>query len=182
MIHEVSGQLTVIRRLRKNDLLVQCKCGNRIILNKNQFRRKKYPWVHCKRCPAPLTAAVGILVTPEYDTWNAMKSRCKDKQNPNYGGRGIEVCAEWVNDFSRFLKDMGYRPIKHSLDRIDPNKGYSPDNCRWATIKEQAMNKRNVRTINYKGKVMSIKDLCAELGLDYQEGRAYLKELNLWDK
>src|SRR5690606_36132486 len=82
------------------------------------------------------------LKMPEYQTWLRIKKRCHnplDKSYPQYGGRGIEVCQEWRESFQAFLRDMGPRPSPHhSIDRLDGTKGYSPDNCRWATKEEQA--------------------------------------------
>lgn len=83
--------------------------------------------------------------TPEYYTWRAMKNRCLNKKTDNYkhyGGRGITVCDEWVNSFICFHKDMGSRPKGMSLDRIDNNKGYSKENCRWASSIIQGRNQR----------------------------------------
>lgn len=89
----------------------------------------------------------GLCKTPEYGVWAGMKGRCRDKnhnQYYDYGGRGIRVCERWQKSFFAFYTDMGPRPTpKHQLDRKDNDKGYTPDNCRWATRREQNFNKRN---------------------------------------
>lgn len=98
----------------------------------------------------------GMYGTPEYRAWYHMKGRCRNKNNNRYnshGGRGIDYCEEWSN-FENFYKDMGDRPsLKHSLDRIDNNKGYNKENCRWATQSQQSINKRVSKnnTSGYKG-------------------------------
>lgn len=81
----------------------------------------------------------------EYRCWQDMKQRCLNPASPsfkNYGGRGITVCERWLNNFQTFLEDMGKRPDEHSLDRIDNDKGYAPENCRWATSTTQSRNTR----------------------------------------
>lgn len=95
--------------------------------------------------------------SPEYGVWQAMIRRCYDPNrngSENYLGRGIVVCDEWQGEggFERFLAHVGRRPsLKHSLDRIDNDRGYEPDNVRWATWKEQARNKRSNRLITIDG-------------------------------
>jgi hypothetical protein len=87
----------------------------------------------------------GMWQTPTYNSWGCMIQRCynvKYTDYHNYGGRGITVCDSWKESFLNFFNDMGERPIGTSLDRIDNNKGYSKDNCKWASRKEQARNMR----------------------------------------
>lgn len=98
--------------------------------------------------------ASGGRPTPTYISWIQMRQRCNNKNAPNYhnyGGRGITICSDW-NDFECFLKDMGERKsIEYSLDRIDNNGNYEPNNCRWATQKEQGNNQRTNVILDFYG-------------------------------
>lgn len=96
-------------------------------------------------CPWPRKIYRNQTKHPLYKTWEMMKIRClnpKAKGYKHYGGRGIEVCAEWQISFEQFIKDMGNKPDNTTLDRINVNGNYEPINCRWATPKEQRENTR----------------------------------------
>ena len=92
--------------------------------------------------------------------WSSMKARCYNincKVYNRYGGRGITICSRWLESFENFVEDMGIRPEKgYSLDRIDNDKGYSKENCRWATSKQQNRNRRDIPYIEYKGESKSV--------------------------
>ena len=87
---------------------------------------------------------------PLYQIWQGMKARCLNPNNPhyaNYGGRGIKICDEWINNFNQFVADMKDRPCGYSIDRIDNNGDYTPNNCKWSTKKEQQRNRRITKKI-----------------------------------
>lgn len=98
----------------------------------------------------------GKYKTPEYSIWANIKNRClnpKDNAFRHYGARGVTVCDRWNESFDTFYADMGPRPSpKHSIDRIDNDGNYSPENCRWATQIVQHNNKRNTRWVTYRGR------------------------------
>lgn len=104
-----------------------------------------------------------------YSTWSGMISRCSnkgDKHFKNYGLRGIEVCERW-RDFEKFRDDMGERPEGTSLDRIDNNGHYCPENCRWATHLEQMNNQRKTRFIDVGGVSMSVGEIRRKFNLPH---------------
>lgn len=121
--------------------------------------------------------------TPEYRVWCSMRSRCNNQSHQDYddyGGRGITICSEW-EDFAAFLADMGRRPsMKHTLDRIDVNGNYEPGNCRWATWREQAQNKRNNVWITHDGKTLCVREWERQLGLNV--GGIQSRLLNGWSE
>ena len=109
--------------------------------------------------------------TPEYQIWQKARYRCSnpnDKAYHNYGGRGITVCERWADDFMAFYLDMGPRPSPlHSLDRIDNDGPYSPENCRWATSRQQALNTRRTRHLTWRGETHSAIEWADLLGIPY---------------
>lgn len=112
----------------------------------------------------------GLSGTPEYRVWVDMRRRCynvKCKHYDNYGARGIIICDRWFNSFENFYSDMGPRPSKkHSIDRIDVDGNYCPENCRWATKLEQDRNKRKTRFIDYNGKQTPVCELAEQFDID----------------
>lgn len=114
-------------------------------------------------------ATHGETGSPEYTAWNAMKRRCYNKNYVGrkwYSDRGIEVCDRWRDDFMAFLEDMGRKPSPHhSLDRIDVNLGYSTENCRWSTQKEQTRNKRNNVIMTIDGVSCPVSEWAEKAGL-----------------
>lgn len=112
----------------------------------------------------------GMSGTPEYAAWKRMIKRCQDPNDHNfskYGARGIKVCRRWRVSFESFYEDMGPRPSPiYSLDRIDNNKGYSPDNCRWATRTEQANNRTSNRIVTFSDKTQTVTQWAREVHLN----------------
>lgn len=161
--------------------LCKCNCGNEVIKTTNYLRysnicscgclsnRIKDPINNLKK---PFDEEVVYSKTRIYRIWQAMKSRC---YNPNhkhyydYGGRGIEVCPEWLNSSLSFINwsyDTGYND-NLSIDRIDTNGNYCPENCRWVDCKTQSNNKRTSHFITFNGKTQTIGQWSDELGINY---------------
>lgn len=108
-----------------------------------------------------------VVDHPLYNTWTSMRQRCCNPKNPNYadyGGRGVTVCDRWAS-LAAFAEDMGSRPVGTTIDRIDVNGNYEPDNCRWSTQHEQNRNKRTSRIITIDGVSRCVADWAAALGL-----------------
>jgi len=113
----------------------------------------------------------------EYDVWRAMLARCGNPNNNSfarYGGRGIKVCEQWLA-FENFLADMGRRPPHSALERIDNDKGYGPENCRWATMTEQARNKSDSRFVTYQGTRMALAEAAERSGVAYSVVHARIR-------
>lgn len=141
-----------------------CDCGGSGSYFKNNLDHGR---THCG-CEANRSPNLkhGLRNNKLYPTWSSMMARChnpKSNDYPDYGGRGITVCESW-HEVKNFVKDMSPRPKGYSLDRIDVDKGYSPENCRWASAKTQRWNQRkpckifdNGMTINDVAKSQSVK-------------------------
>lgn len=145
---------------------VKCDCGKVFTRKTHYLKSPKYKNKSCGCAIPKLTGdrfrTHGMKLHPLYDTWRDMIRRCTNPKSKDwglYGGRGITVCERWMN-IENFIEDMGQRPEKHfSLDRIDNNKGYNKENCRWATSRIQANNKRSNRIFDINGERITLTQL-----------------------
>lgn len=153
-----------------------CTCGSNKIVRQACLRSG-----HTRSCGCLVGIAASLgnrkhgdvasgIIQPEYRSWQMMIERCtnpKCKHYGSYGGRGISICSRWRNSYANFLQDMGRRPSqRHSLDRYPDNNGnYEPDNCRWATHKEQARNRRSNVILKYHGREMCVSAWADDLGV-----------------
>ena len=174
------GRLVVLERAandkhQKAMWLCQCDCGNQIIVRGGTLRSGQQKSCGCynKELQANFKGRYkhGGKDTRLYTIWKVMRQRCFNPHTTNYknyGGRGITICEEW-NDFSRFREwalNNGYAD-NLSIDRINVDGNYEPQNCRWSTVVEQARNKRNTMMIYYKGKPTSVRQVAEEVGIEY---------------
>jgi hypothetical protein len=140
------------------------------------FREENKSRLHTKHGHSPTGN-----YSPTYKSWSAMHARCKYKHfigAKYYAERGITVCDRW-RKFENFLADMGERPPRTSLDRVDTNGGYEPGNCRWATYKQQGRNRRNVRLIEFNGETLSIPEWAERLGIHMETMRKRFRKLSV---
>jgi hypothetical protein len=154
--------------------LCECDCGNRSIVDGPSLRSENTHSCGCTK------VVHGLSRTPEYHVWRQMLRRCsnpRSAQYKDYGGRGIAVCPRW-DSFEAFLSDMSRRPSPHhSLDRIDVDGGYCPENCRWATRIEQNNNARSNIILTFQGKTMNLAQWARSTGIDEWTLRSRLGRL-----
>lgn len=188
-MHNLTGQkfgrLTVIEQAGRKcgSILWRCKCecgGEAFCMSSNLrngnsrscgcLRKENFKYDHTTH---------GLSATPEYQVWKNMIERCT---NPDdhifhfYGGRGIRVCERWLKSVEDFVKDMGPRPTpKHMIERINNSGNYEPTNCRWATRKEQANNKRNNIRLKLGDTEMTLQQWSEKLGVSHWMLRQRLK-------
>jgi len=152
-----------------NMWLCKCECGTLKKVSGTNVSTGKSKSCGCYKSEvtSKLFFKHGLNKTPEYIIWCGMRSRCNDADNKLYGGRGIAVCARW-DDFLLFFSDIGKRPSsKHSIERRDNDGDYTPDNCYWATQKEQQRNKSSNHMISAFGVSMTMVEWSEFLAINY---------------
>lgn len=177
------GRLRVVRRAEaKREFWGQaaweceCNCGKTCVVTGRELRKGHTKSCGCysrdraREAGRKHGAFTGGKPTLAWRIWQEMKQRCYNPKCNRYythGARGIKVCQRWLHSFEDFMKDMGPRPKGGCLERKDNDGDYTPENCRWATRKEQARNKRNTFWVEYQGERLSLAEWCERLGLKY---------------
>lgn len=176
------GRLVVIGEAVKNkhgqrQVLCQCDCGNKKAVIGSLLNNGTTKSCGCfkidriKETKTRHGHATKGQVSSTFRTWWSIIDRCTNEKASGYakyGAKGITVCERWLEKFENFLEDMGEKPSpKHSIDRINPKAGYSPDNCRWATMKEQQNNRTNNRLIFANGQTKTLMQWADDLKMSH---------------
>lgn len=151
----------------------KCQCGKETVVQRAHLKSGTTKSCGCLREEINRTPKHGETNTPVYGIWSGIKFRCNNPDSQAYkyyGARGIKMCDEWEDDYPTFKKWMVEQGYKKGLtvERIDFNKGYTPDNCRLVPLEEQTKNTRRNLFVEYKGKKMIMKDWSRELNINYR--------------
>lgn len=174
-VEGLSGIVVSPGGTRRTAWTCRCDCGQVAIARGLDLKQGKVVSCGCFRVETVARRSrthghtAGHRVTAEYQAWAGAKRRCGDPSDAafvNYGGRGIEMCPRWRDDFTAFIADMGPRPHGGSLDRIDNDGPYAPGNCRWATRQQQNSNQRRSRLVIYKGERLTVAEASRRAGVD----------------
>lgn len=163
------GQLEALERApNRGTKLVwrcRCECGAETLAMGGNLRNG-----HTQSCGCLHGERHGRAKTREWNAWSHIRARCENPKASNYsdyGGRGITVCQRWQS-FKAFFADMGECPAGHTIERVDNDDGYHSGNCRWATRKEQANNRRTSRWIEFDGKRQTLMQWAESTGINYR--------------
>lgn len=187
------GMLVVLERDQSSKTaspkwICKCQCGNIKSISSQALRtgRTKSCGCQANKGKKGINKTHGMSKTRIYHEWSSMRRRCKPNSNDSktYYDRGITVCNEWQTDFMSFYKwamASGYNDSL-SIDRIDNDLGYSPDNCRWIDIRLQQEHKSNTVKISYNGQEYCLRRLCLELNFPYKVAHARYMRLKRENK
>lgn len=157
--------------------LFQCECGGTKETMENLVVSGKTRSCGCLAKPKPKYGGMPARLIPEYKIWKDMKRRCsgKSKKHRTYILRGTSVCDRWKNSFENFYNNMGPRPSeKYSIDRINNEGHYCPENCRWATLYEQSINKCTTAFLTFNGQTLPLKEWSRIYNIPYRRLRSRL--------
>lgn len=178
------GRLTVCEDHGCEKVTCICSCGNSVVALRASLRSGTTASCGCLRSELVRQKNLthGMSELPIYRVWRGIVERCTNQSSKaytNYGARGITLCEDWLR-FESFYRDVGSPPFEGaSLDRIDNNKGYYKENCRWATRAEQAANTRRNRWYSFHGRLFMLKDIAEISGTD--AGYLYYRVNNMKD-
>lgn len=168
------NRLTVLEYIKNGKYRCMCDCGKECVVSGTALVKNRAYSCGCYKDEriGNLNRRHGGCGTKLYAVWNAMKARCENKNDYHYkwyGARGIHVCDEWrkFDDFQSWALSNGYKEGL-TIDRINVDEGYSPENCRWDTMDEQANNKSTNIKLDYNGQRFTVKEVSAMTGLKRQ--------------